>query len=151
MQACQTRKRDPFFYSTHSSLFRHSRRGSEVAMGPNPVLRSISAFYAMTVYNISFIRDEGRKDEHSLSILTIRLHNLAILLFCFCFAFPPPPSPSPPEISQKLRNLSLNHFRMWVKLPLTSSSSVTCNCKDITQKSMGSILAESSIQKCSWL
>lgn len=59
-------------------------------MGPNPVLRSISAFYAMTVYNISFIRDEGRKDEHSLSILTIRLHNLAILLFCFCFAFPPP-------------------------------------------------------------
>lgn len=49
MQACQMRQRDPFFYSAHSSLFRHIQRGSEVAIGPNPALGSISAFYAMTV------------------------------------------------------------------------------------------------------
>lgn len=52
MQACQMRQRDPFFYSAHSSLFRHSQRGSEgseVAIGLDPVSRSIPAFYAISV------------------------------------------------------------------------------------------------------
>lgn len=49
VQACQMRQRDPLFYSAHSSLFIHSQRGSEVAVGLNPVSRSIPAFYAVSV------------------------------------------------------------------------------------------------------
>lgn len=78
------------------------------------------------LFNISFIRDDGRKDEtqHSVSVLTIRLYNLAPSCLFF--------------LQRDVLETEKSEFELLQAVEENASYILQfCLYKDITQKSVG--------------
>lgn len=80
MKACQTRQ-EILSFTVLTHLFSDTA-GGEVRLLWVPILfQGLFLHFIQWLSNVSFIRDESRKDEiqHSVCRLTIKLHNLASL------------------------------------------------------------------------